>query len=46
MTRRALAIFAIEGAQLVARSHEEVSVYDDIVETYGTSLLASRLLIL
>ena len=33
--RRALAIFAaIEGAQLVARSRDDVSVYDGIVEAY------------
>jgi TetR/AcrR family transcriptional regulator, transcriptional repressor for nem operon len=33
--RRALAIFAaIEGAQLVARSRGDVSVYDEIVEAY------------
>ncbi len=33
--RRALAIFAaIEGAQLVARSRDDVSVYDDVVDAY------------
>ena len=36
--RQALAIFAaIEGAQLVARSHDDVSVYETIVETYRTA---------
>jgi TetR/AcrR family transcriptional repressor of nem operon len=36
--RRALAIFAaIEGAQLVARSRDDVTVYEDIVETYRTA---------
>jgi TetR/AcrR family transcriptional repressor of nem operon len=36
--RRALAIFAaIEGAQLVARSREDVAVYDAIVQTYRAS---------
>jgi TetR/AcrR family transcriptional repressor of nem operon len=35
LQRRALAIFAaIEGAQLVARSRGDVSVYDEIVEAY------------
>jgi len=35
LQRQALAIFAaIEGAQLVARSRGDVSVYDDIVEAY------------
>ena len=39
--RRARAIFrAIEGAQLVARSRGDVSVYDEIVATYrGSSLI-------
>jgi TetR/AcrR family transcriptional repressor of nem operon len=36
--RQALAIFAaIEGAQLVARSRGDVSVYDEIVEAYHTA---------
>ncbi|HVJ51768.1 MAG TPA: TetR/AcrR family transcriptional regulator [Aliidongia sp.] len=36
--RRALAIFAaIEGAQLVARSRDDVSVYDEIVDAYRTA---------
>ncbi len=39
--RRALAIFAaIEGAQLVARSRDDVSVYDEVVDAYrATGLL-------
>jgi TetR/AcrR family transcriptional regulator, transcriptional repressor for nem operon len=38
VARRALAIFAaIEGAQLVARSRDDVTVYEDIVETYRIS---------
>jgi TetR/AcrR family transcriptional repressor of nem operon len=38
--RRALAIFAaIEGAQLVARSRGDVSVYDGIVEAYRAGVL-------
>jgi TetR/AcrR family transcriptional regulator, transcriptional repressor for nem operon len=36
--RHALAIFAaIEGAQLVARSRGDVSVYDEIIEAYRTA---------
>jgi TetR/AcrR family transcriptional repressor of nem operon len=36
--QRALAIFcAIEGAQLVARSRGDVSVYDDVVDAYRTA---------
>ena len=36
--RQALAIFAaIEGAQLVARSRDDVAVYDAIVEAYRTA---------
>jgi TetR/AcrR family transcriptional repressor of nem operon len=38
--RRALAIFAaIEGAQLVARSRGDVTVYDGIVEAYRAGVL-------
>jgi TetR/AcrR family transcriptional repressor of nem operon len=36
--RRARAIFAaVEGAQLVARSRDDVAVYDEIVEAYRTA---------
>ncbi len=39
-SRRARAIFAaIEGAQLVARSRDDVSVYEEIVATYRASSL-------
>jgi TetR/AcrR family transcriptional repressor of nem operon len=40
IARRALAIFAaIEGAQLVARSRDDVTVYESIVETYRAGIL-------
>jgi TetR/AcrR family transcriptional regulator, transcriptional repressor for nem operon len=36
--RQALAIYAaIEGAQLVARGHDDVAVFDQIIETYRTA---------
>ena len=38
--RRALAIFAaVEGAQLIARSRGDATVYDAIIETYRESAL-------
>ena len=38
--RRALAIFAgVEGAQLIARSRSDATIYDAIVETYRESVL-------
>ena len=38
--RRALAIFAaVEGAQLIARSRGDATIYDAIVETYRESVL-------
>lgn len=43
LERRARAIFAaIGGAQLIARSRADISLYDEIVESYGTAGLIPR----